>query len=272
MAAQIAMDILNGTDSGEINVVQDSPNIYCVDETVMRKFGLAARRFPEDTVFVNHEENFFVRNREALVPSLVLIVALVVIILWVCFDNLRRRKLLEELENARSIMEVASQHDFLTGLPNRSKFMKDLESLIEAKVPCTVMMLDIDNFKKINDTYGHTAGDEALQQVAGRLKEMHSQILTPYRFAGDEFILILRSSQNMLVEKTAYQCRQVFTKDVVLCGTKRKIGGSIGIASYPKDTDNLEQLIVCADDAMYQVKKNGKIWRQRYMRGIPTGQ
>ena len=258
IAAQIAMDILNGTDSGEINVVQDSPNIYCVDETVMRKFGLAARQFPEDTVFVNHEENFFVRNREALVPSLVLIVALVVIILWVCFDNLRRRKLLEELENARSIMEVASQHDFLTGLPNRSKFMKDLESLIEAKVPCTVMMLDIDNFKKINDTYGHTAGDEALQQVAGRLKEMHSQILTPYRFAGDEFILILRSSQNMLVEKTAYQCRQVFTKDVVLCGTKRKIGGSIGIASYPKDTDNLEQLIVCADDAMYQVKKNGK--------------
>lgn len=258
IAAQIAMDILNGTDSGEINVVQDSPNIYCVDETVMRKFGLEAKQFPEDTVFVNHTENFFVRNREALVPSLVLIVALVVIILWVCFDNLRRRKLLEELENARSIMEVASQHDFLTGLPNRSKFMKDLESLIEAKVPCTVMMLDIDNFKKINDTYGHTAGDEALQQVAGRLKEMHSQILTPYRFAGDEFILILRSSQNMLVEKTAYQCRQVFTKDVVLCGTKRKIGGSIGIASYPKDTDNLEQLIVCADDAMYQVKKNGK--------------
>ena len=258
IAAQMAMDILNGTDSAEIHVVQDSPNIYCVDENVMRKFGLEAWQFPEDTEFVNHEENFFVRNREALVPALVLIVALVFIILWVCFDNLRRRKLLEELETARSIMESASQHDFLTGLPNRSKFMEDLERLINAKVPCTVMMLDIDNFKKINDTYGHTAGDEALQQVANRLKDMQSQILTSYRFAGDEFILILRSSQNMLVEKTAYQCRQVFTKDVVLCGTKRKIGGSIGIASYPKDTDNLEQLIVCADDAMYQVKKNGK--------------
>lgn len=258
IAAKIAMDIMNGTDSGEINVVQDSPNIYCVDENVMRKFKLEAWQFPEDTQFVNHEENFFVRNKEALIPALVLIIALVIIILWVCFDNFRRRKLLGELETARSIMESASQHDFLTGLPNRSKFMKDLEQLIAAKVPCTVMMLDIDNFKKINDTYGHTAGDEALQQVANRLKEMQSQILTSYRFAGDEFILILRSSQNMLVEKTAYQCRQVFTKDVVLCGTKRKIGGSIGIASYPKDTDNLEQLIVCADDAMYQVKKNGK--------------
>ena len=258
IAAQMAMDIANGTDSAEINVVKDSPNIYCVDEDVMRKFGLEASQFPKDTEFVNHREGFFARNREALIPALILIAALNVIICWVCFDNYRRRKLLQELEQARAIMESASQHDFLTGLPNRSKFMKDLEQMIDAKVPCTVMMLDIDNFKKINDTYGHTAGDEALQQVANRLKEMQSQILTSYRFAGDEFILILRSSQNMLVEKTAYQCRQVFTKDVVLCGTKRKIGGSIGIASYPKDTDNLEQLIVCADDAMYQVKKNGK--------------
>ena len=258
IAAQMAMDITDGTDSSEIPVVQDSPNIYCIDEKVMKKFGLEAWQFPEDTEFINHEEGFFTRNREAVVPGLVLIGALIVIVLWVCFDNYRRRKLLQELEQAREIMESAAQHDFLTGLPNRSKFMKDLERLIAAKVPCTVMMLDIDNFKKINDTYGHTAGDEALQQVANRLKDMQSQILTSYRFAGDEFILILRSSQNMLVEKTAYQCRQVFTKDVVLCGTKRKIGGSIGIASYPKDTDNLEQLIVCADDAMYQVKKNGK--------------
>lgn len=258
IAAHMAMDIANGTDSGEISVVQDSPNIYCVDEKVMKKFDLDAEQFPEDTEFVNHEENFFIRNKEALIPALILIIALTVIILWVCFDNFRRRKLLEELEEARNVMESAAQHDFLTGLPNRSKFMKDLKCLIDAEIPCTVMMLDIDNFKKINDTYGHTAGDEALQQVASRLRDMQSQILTSYRFAGDEFILILRSSQNMLVEKTAYQCRQVFTRDVVLCGTKRRIGGSIGIASYPKDTDNLEQLIVCADDAMYQVKKNGK--------------
>ncbi len=258
IAAHMAMDIANGTDSGEISVVQDSPNIYCIDEEVMKKYHLEAGQFPKDTEFVNHEENFFIRNKEALIPALILIIALTVIILWVCFDNFRRRKLLEELEEARNVMESAAQHDFLTGLPNRSKFMKDLEQLIGAKVPCTVMMLDIDNFKKINDTYGHTAGDEALQQVASRLRDMQSQILTSYRFAGDEFILILRSSQNMLVERTAYQCRQVFTKDVVLCGTKRRIGGSIGIASYPKDTDNLEQLIVCADDAMYQVKKNGK--------------
>ena len=136
--------------------------------------------------------------------------------------------------------------------------MEDLTNLINGNKPCTVMMMDIDDFKKINDTKGHTAGDEALKQLASRLKEMESQILTPYRFAGDEFIVILESSQSKIIEKAAYQMRQIFTKPFILAGEKSKVCGSIGIASYPKDTDNLEDLIVCADDAMYQVKKSGK--------------
>ncbi len=82
--------------------------------------------------------------------------------------------------------------------------------------------------------------------------------MTSYRFARDEFITILQSSQGKIVEKTAYQMRQVFSKPFILCGEKSKICGSIGIASYPKDAEDLEQLIVCADDAMYQVKKSGK--------------
>lgn len=136
--------------------------------------------------------------------------------------------------------------------------MADLKEQIDSKKPCTIMMIDIDNFKGINDTLGHTAGDEALQQVAGRLKEMGTDLLTPYRFAGDEFIIILKSSNSKIVEKTAYQCRQIFTKPFQLAGGEKKVGGSIGIASYPKDTEDMEQLVVFADDAMYHVKKSGK--------------
>ncbi|MDE7269862.1 MAG: GGDEF domain-containing protein, partial [Acetatifactor sp.] len=120
------------------------------------------------------------------------------------------------------------------------------------------VMIDIDDFKRINDVMGHTAGDEALQQVAGRLRDIESQILTPYRFAGDEFILILQSSQMKIVEKTGEQCRQVFMKPFMLGGKETKVYGSIGIATYPKDTEDMEQLIIYADDAMYHVKKNGK--------------
>lgn len=258
LAAQIAMDIIRGKNSAEIDVVVDSPNIYCLDEQVMKKYDIDLSLIPEGATIVNHETSFIERHKEALVPGCILIVVLLFIIVWMVYVNYRRHKLMNELEKARAIMESASQHDFLTGLPNRSKFMDDLKRLIDEKRPCTVLMLDIDDFKKINDTYGHTAGDEALQQVAGRLQDMQSQIFTAYRFAGDEFIAILESNQSRIVQKTASQCSQIFFKKFHLSGEKMHLYGSIGVASYPKDTEDLEQLIICADDAMYQVKKNGK--------------
>ena len=258
LAAELARKIISGTGMDGLDVIMDSPNVYCVDAEVMEKYGISLSVLPEDTKIINYKENFWERNREVLIPCGVLFAALVIVLIWICIDHRRQKKMVAELEDARKIMESASQHDFLTGLSNRSKFMSDLTELIKEKKPCTIMMLDIDEFKKINDGLGHTAGDEALQQVAGRLKDMESQLFTPSRFAGDEFIAILQSNQFKIVEKTAYACRQIFAKPFKLAGNTAKIGGRIGIASYPKDTEDLEQLIVYADDAMYQVKKNGK--------------
>ncbi len=257
LAAQMAEKVIGGMDVSRIKMM-DSPNIYCVDMNIMNKFHIDASVLPEHTTRINEKESFFERYKRVMIPLIVLFCLLFGTIAVVCVDNLRRRKLLGQLENARKTIENASQHDFLTGISNRSKFMDDLTDLIGRKVPCTVIMLDIDDFKHINDTMGHKAGDEALQQVAQRMKEMESQILTPYRYAGDEFIMILRSSQEKIVEKTAYQCRQLFTKPFLLNKTKSKICGSIGIASYPKDTEDLEELIIFADAAMYRVKRNGK--------------
>lgn len=258
VAAELALGFINGTSADDLGLVRESPNVYCVDAAVMEKYDISFKILPEETTIINRRISFLEKNKALLIPGGILIVVLMGVILFIYIDRLRQKKLLKELESARKVMESASQHDFLTGLPNRSKFMSDLTGLIKEKTPCTVLMLDIDDFKKINDGLGHTAGDEALQQVAGRLKDMESQLFTPYRFAGDEFIAILCSSQDKIVEKTAYQCRQIFSKPFKLVGNSAKICGSIGIASYPKDTEDLEQLIVFADDAMYQVKKNGK--------------
>lgn len=258
IAAEMAMGVLNGGSVDDFGLVTDSAQTYCVDAMVMKKFGISMSVLPEGTEIINKKSNFFDRNREAMVPAIFLILILVAVVAWAMIDNLKRRHLMVELEDARKIMESASQHDFLTGIPNRSKFMDDIERLIGEKKPCTVIMLDIDDFKKINDTLGHTAGDEALKQVASRMRAIDSQLLTPYRFAGDEFILILQSNQFKMVEKIAYQCRQVFTSPFVLDGKPAKVCGSIGIASYPKDAEDVENLIICADEAMYQVKKNGK--------------
>lgn len=258
MAAQIAMDIMAGADPGEMTEVLDSPNKYFVDAQIMEMYDVSLSVLPEDTDILNYEGSFLEQYKAVLIPAAVLLGTLTIVIIVVGIDNIRRRKLLSQLENARKTIETASQHDFLTGISNRSKFMSDLTELVEAGVPCTVIMVDIDNFKHINDNMGHKAGDEALQQLGQRLREMESQILTPYRYAGDEFILILRSSQRKIVEKTAYQCRQLFTKPFILNKNKTKIGGSIGIASYPEDTKDMEELIIFADAAMYEVKKNGK--------------
>lgn len=258
IAAQMAIDIMDGKNDGNIPEIAESPNVYCIDEQVMEKFELNQKLLPEETTIVNHELSWTEKYEEILAPIGFVVTGLLLVIAFIVFDNIRHRNLVQEIKRAKGIMEAASQHDFLTGLPNRSKFMEDIQQIIDDKEPCVVMMVDIDEFKKINDTMGHTAGDEALKQVADRLKIMQSQILTPYRFAGDEFIVILKSNQQMLIDKAAFQCKDIFTKPCILNGKEYPVCGSIGIAAYPKDTDNLEQLIVCADAAMYQVKKSGK--------------
>lgn len=258
LAAQIAMDVIDGADISHMDKPFDSPNVYLVDMNVMEKYNINSSVLPEDATILNFTGSYFEKYREVLIPGIILLVAMLAGILIVCIDNYRRRKILHQLESARKTIESASQHDFLTGISNRSKFMSDLTFMIEQQVPCSVIMMDIDDFKHINDTMGHKAGDEALQQVAQRMKAIESQILTPYRYAGDEFIFLLRSSQSKLVEKTAYQCRQIFSKPFVLRKSNTKICGSIGIASYPQDTEDMEELIMFADAAMYQVKKNGK--------------
>lgn len=258
IAANLAMDIIKGTPSGDIAVVADSPNVYCVDELVMKKFGLDMELVPEGAEIVNHQPGFWERHKAVLLPGGVVVAFLLGITCLVVYDNFRRRKLMNELEEAHEIMESAAMHDFLTGIPNRSKFMSDLNELMEEQIPCALMMLDIDGFKQINDTYGHAAGDEALQQLADRLKTIKSSAIQPYRYAGDEFIVLIRSAQPQTLEKAAIQCHQLFEKPFKLAGRPSQVSGSIGVASYPADAKDAEQLIACADEAMYHVKKNGK--------------
>lgn len=259
-AAQIAADIINGQDIKALKIESElkSPNIYRIDESVMRKYNLNLKAIPKDAEILHHKPTFFERNEQGLKLMISPILALLFVVCWMLYDNQRKRKLMDQMGAVNQKLQNASQHDVLTGLANRSKFVQDLEYHISNKMPTTILMLDIDNFKSINDVYGHAAGDDALRQVGERLKAMESQILKAYRYAGDEFILILRGNQKNMVEKTAYDCRQVFAKKMMIVGEKKSITGSIGIAAYPKDSQDMDELIVCADHAMYQVKKNGK--------------
>ena len=257
-AAKMAMRIIAGEAVSEIEPLFESPSISLLDEKILERYGISLKNVPKGTQLVNHTESFAERNEEAMKVIAWLIVVLIVVILWAVWDSYKKYRMMKELNNAKEILENASQHDFLTGLPNRSKFMQDLEELIEKQIPCTIYMIDIDDFKDINDTLGHAGGDIALKAIADGMKAIRSQILTPYRFAGDEFIMILRSEQPNLVEKVAYNCRNIFAQEVKFKGKKHQVTGSIGLASYPKDAVEIEALITCADNAMYKVKRSGK--------------
>ena len=156
-------------------------------------------------------------------------------------------------------MEAAAQHDFLTGLPNRSKFMKDLEQMIDAKVPCTVMMLDIDNFKKINDTRGHAFGDEVLRELGRQIGVNFRVTDIIGRTGGDEFTIFLKNlkdDSNTIREaqKLEYFFRHFQVGDYV----KYSATASIGAAVFPADGSDFETLYKAADAALYKAKKRGK--------------
>ncbi|QCT01191.1 signaling protein YkoW [Paenibacillus algicola] len=176
-------------------------------------------------------------------------------------------------EDKRSKEKIQHQahHDELTGLPNRRRFHQILNEKIQEKnTPFAVMVLDIDRFKMINDSMGHTYGDMFLQEVSRRiqvaLKDNH---VTLSRMGGDEFTLLSHAEFDQEhVAVMAQDIIRMISQPYRLKDTDFYVTASIGIAVYPMDGDNAVQLLKNADTAMYEVKKNGKNGYRLYSREL----
>jgi diguanylate cyclase (GGDEF)-like protein len=184
-------------------------------------------------------------------------------------EEIEGRGLLEE-ELTKTIEQGekdrhASLHDHLTGLPNRALFLDRLEhGLAQAhrhQWNLAVLFLDLDDFKKINDTYGHDIGDAVLKTVADRLREHSRDDDTVSRHGGDEFMYLLMAIRD---EHDAALISQKFIDALqapcpVLAGGQNiilRIKASIGISLFPKNGQTAEELIRKADAAMYEAKRN----------------
>ena len=257
LAAQMAKEIVEGKDPAEFDVIEDSPNVYCVDEAVMRKYGLDLSLIPEGAQIVNHTPTFMERYRELVIPGLLVICVLLLIVLLISLDNLRKGKLAKHLEIEQINLIQANSHDKLTGIRNRAKLEEDIERYTDRGMLRAAFMIDIDDFKGINDNYGHRVGDDALRQVAVRLHALKKDELIAYRYAGDEFIVLLRSWNTDDIHTCAQKCMAVFSEPFELGNVRLQISGSMGIAFYERGMD-AKTLIGCADEAMYRAKKSGK--------------
>lgn len=154
-------------------------------------------------------------------------------------------------------------HDHLTGLANRSLFMDRLRnSMAQARREnhhTAVMVLDMDGLKAINDNHGHEAGDEALIELARRIKETSRETDTVARVGGDEFAMVLAPvSSREGVQQANKRLNQRTDRPLYYRGHELIIGASIGSALYPYDGDTLESLLSHADQDMYENKRRRK--------------
>ena len=170
---------------------------------------------------------------------------------------------ISERRRAEEQIEYQAYHDALTGLPNRLLFRDRLTiALAHAKrqrTPLTVMFLDLDRFKFVNDTLGHSLGDELLRIVAERLRSVLREGDTIARMGGDEFIILLHDVRD---DSTAARIAQKLLDTVMqparVEGHELYLTTSIGIAVYPTDGDTAELLLKNADSAMYRAKELGR--------------
>lgn len=184
--------------------------------------------------------------------------------------EIHERHLLEkELETAHqeaAATRIASLHDPLTSLPNRSLFNDRLKhGLAQAKRhgwTLAVMFIDLDGFKAINDSHGHTAGDQVLKTVASRLKSMTREDDTVSRHGGDEFLYLLmelqqESDASLIAAKIIARVGESFELETAAEPIKVSVRCSIGISIFPRNGSTDVLLVASADKAMYQAKRAG---------------
>lgn len=165
-------------------------------------------------------------------------------------------------QQADQRVQYLAHYDVLTGLPNRSQLHERARQLLEqaraSRAPMALMMLDLDHFKDINDSLGHTVGDSLLSELALRLTSCIREGDMVARLGGDEFIFVLRNVGSGEASDVARKLLDVTGRGYTVGAHDLKVSASIGIAMYPDDGDDVETLLQRADAAMYQVKRAGR--------------
>lgn len=178
-------------------------------------------------------------------------------------DALARNENEKQIIEAKKEAERMATHDFLTNLPNRVLVEDRVESSIlmakRKQVKVAITMLDIDGFKDINDHYGHLVGDEVLKKVSDRIAGTIRDCDTVSRIGGDEFVILLTNfTDKKELSKIATRLTDSNSEPLIINDITLNLTFSMGIALYPEDGDNFEELVKNADEALYKAKNSGK--------------
>ncbi|HEB26223.1 MAG TPA: diguanylate cyclase [Porticoccus sp.] len=169
------------------------------------------------------------------------------------------RKLSERLEQERSHFAYQAEHDPLTGLANRKLFYrranKALDFAVEEDLKAVILYIDLDNFKQVNDSYGHQTGDNILIQTAKALKSVVRSSDTVARLGGDEFGIVLHAINANTVDLVVAKLTAALNTSITIDGITHQVGASIGISVARDHGTDIDTLIQHADAQMYSAKQ-----------------
>ncbi|MGW8194617.1 MAG: sensor domain-containing diguanylate cyclase [Desulforhopalus sp.] len=179
-------------------------------------------------------------------------------------DNTKKRLAEETLRRSRERFRIMANQDNLTSLYNTRYLYKALDKLIAESdrddLPFSLVFLDMDNFKQVVDTYGHLNGSQALKEVAATLKANLKEPSFGVAYGGDEFVLILPNTGKDKALRKVQKIRNQMKKTTYLAkkNLEVRLSASFGVATYPDDAGNREELLALADEAMFAIKSRGK--------------
>ncbi|MDD2969914.1 MAG: ABC transporter substrate binding protein [Lachnospiraceae bacterium] len=294
-AAQLALQILDGKSADEIPIQNENTNQIMFDYTVMQKFGISKSELPQGSEIINEPPDFFELYKTQIIAALIVFILLLAFTISLLFYiykiRIMQKKLKEnheeltqlyeeitasdeemraqydEIIEAHELLEISNnkllrltQHDTLTGLYNRHYLYHVLDVILKVnQIPCALYFLDLDNFKYVNDTLGHTLGDTLLKKISERMNGILVEGIHLVRLGGDEFVFFYENiSDKKGIEEFALKILSVFESPFMIEDNNLMISGSLGIALSPNNGRTMEILLKNADMAMYYIKNRGK--------------
>lgn len=255
IAGEMVMECLNGSSPSQLETAEETSTIATFDVAVMSQYGVTKSDLPKDTVYVNDQSNTM-----RMIIFFCGVGAALFILLLLLRRSRKENKSHEEkeqiLEKNSEILKAEAEVDELTQLGNRRTLERELQRTITAGRPFVLYLIDVDEFKHINDNYGHLDGDEVLREIGRRFGALKNRSFMPYRYGGDEFAVMYFFKEQQ--ETMGSTILHIFDVKVHREDHDIPISASVGSSVFTVDADNRDDLIAQADEALYAVKENGR--------------